>query len=206
MKDKVYSVFFAFGLTVVFVTVLAAINALASEKIKVNEQLDFQKSLLYVFGFIEKNDPLSASQVQQLYGENIKELAGDPPVYEASVQGETRYAFTVQGPGLWGTITALIGVNREGTELTGIDFVSHSETPGLGGRIDERTFKEQFRNETISSDPRARIAVVSGQDTSQKGDSKVDAITGATRTSQAVQSLINKAINDLLPKVLKEVN
>lgn len=206
MKDKLYSVFFAFALTLVFTLILASINALATGTIEVNEKLDFQKSLLYVFGFVQKDDKLSSKEIQELYGEKIVELRGEVDVYRAQVEGETGYAFTVQSPGLWGTITGLIAINASGTRMLGIDFVEHSETPGLGGRIDEKTFQQQFRNEKISSGPSGRIAVVSGQDTSSSEDSKVDAITGATRTSEAIQKLIDKAMNEVFPKVLKVVN
>ncbi|HNR79581.1 MAG TPA: FMN-binding protein [Mesotoga infera] len=206
MKDKLYSVFFAFALTLVFTLILASINALATGTIEVNEKLDFQKSLLYVFGFVQKDDKLSSKEIQELYGEKIVELRGEVDVYRAQVEGETGYAFTVQSPGLWGTITGLIAINASGTRMLGIDFVEHSETPGLGGRIDEKAFQQQFRNEKISSGPSGRIAVVSGQDTSSSEDSKVDAITGATRTSEAIQKLIDKAMNEVFPKVLKVVN
>ena len=206
MKDKLYSVFFAFALTLVFTLILASINALATGTIEVNEKLDFQKSLLYVFGFVQKDDKLSSKEIQELYGEKIVELRGEVDVYRAQVEGETGYAFTVQSPGLWGTITGLIAINASGTRMLVIDFVEHSETPGLGGRIDEKAFQQQFRNEKISSGPSGRIAVVSGQDTSSSEDSKVDAITGATRTSEAIQKLIDKAMNEVFPKVLKVVN
>lgn len=206
MKDKLYSVFLAFALTLVFTLILASINALATGTIEVNEKLDFQKSLLYVFGFVQKDDKLSSKEIQELYGEKIVELRGEVDVYRAQVEGETGYAFTVQSPGLWGTITGLIAINASGTRMLGIDFVEHSETPGLGGRIDEKAFQQQFRNEKISSGPSGRIAVVSGQDTSSSEDSKVDAITGATRTSEAIQKLIDKAMNEVFPKVLKVVN
>ena len=136
----------------------------------------------------------------------IVELHGEVDVYRAQVEGESVYAFTVQSPGLWGTITGLIAVNTDGTRLVGIDFVQHSETPGLGGRIDEKAFQQQFRDERISAGPSGRIAVVSGQNTSSSEDSKVDAITGATRTSEAIQKLIDKAMNEVFPKVLKVVN
>ena len=72
---------------------------------EVNEKLDFQKSLLYVFGFVQKDDKLSSKEIQELYGEKIVELHGEVDVYRAQVEGESVYAFTVQSPGLWGTIT-----------------------------------------------------------------------------------------------------
>ena len=206
MKDKLYSVVFTFLLSTFFVLVLAAINALASSRIEINEKLDFQRSVLYVFGFVEIEDNLSSEEIQSLYAEKITELTGEITVYVATVKGEKNYAFTVQSPGLWGTITGLVAVSSDPSRIVGIDFVSHSETPGLGGRIDEKSFKEQFRDERISQDRNLRIAVVSGIDTSSNDDSRVDAITGATRTSEAVGKLINKAINEIFPTVLKVVN
>ena len=206
MKDKLYSVVFTFLISTFFVLVLAAINALASSRIEINEKLDFQRSVLYVFGFVEIEDNLSSEEIQSLYAEKITELTGEITVYVATVKGEKNYAFTVQSPGLWGTITGLVAVSSDASRIVGIDFVSHSETPGLGGRIDEKSFKEQFRDERISQDRNLRIAVVSGIDTSSNDDSRVDAITGATRTSEAVGKLINKAINEIFPTVLKVVN
>ncbi|MGC9321872.1 MAG: FMN-binding protein [Kosmotogaceae bacterium] len=48
--------------------------------------------------------------------------------------------------------------------------------------------------------------MVSGQDTASKDDSKVDAITGATRTSESIQVLLNKAVNTVFPVVLEVVD
>jgi Na+-transporting NADH:ubiquinone oxidoreductase subunit C len=157
-----------------------------------------------VFNLAEDIDSVSDEEILRLYGNRIEEITGDQTVYIVNKDGSKELAFTVQSPGLWGTITALIAFNEEGTRITGIDFVSHSETPGLGGRIDESRFKEQFRGEQISSDPSARVAVVTGQVTVSKEDARVDAITGATRTSESIQILLNKAINSVLP-VVREV-
>jgi len=204
MSDRLFSVVFTFVLTTVFVLCLAGINALASGTIEKNEQLEFQRSLVYVFNLAEDIDSVSDEEILGLYGNRIEEITGDQTVYIVNKDGSKELAFTVQSPGLWGTITALIAFNEEGTRITGIDFVNHSETPGLGGRIDESRFKEQFRGEQISSDPSARVAVVTGQDTVSKEDARVDAITGATRTSESIQILLNKAINSVLP-VVREV-
>lgn len=204
MSDRLFSVVFTFVLTTIFVLCLAGINALASGTIEKNEQLEFQRSLVYVFNLAEDIDSVSDEEILRLYGNRIEEITGDQTVYIVNKDGSKELAFTVQSPGLWGTITALIAFNEEGTRITGIDFVSHSETPGLGGRIDESQFKEQLRGEKISSDPSARVAVVTGQVTVSKEDARVDAITGATRTSESIQILLNKAINSVLP-VVREV-
>ncbi|PXF35078.1 Na+-transporting NADH:ubiquinone oxidoreductase subunit NqrC [Mesotoga sp. SC_NapDC] len=206
MSEKLYSVVFTFILTTVFVICLAGINAIASGTIERNEQLEFRRSLIYVFNIVEDARSLPSEEVQKLYMDRIQEIDGEQTVYIADNEGKREIAFTVQSAGLWGTITALVAVDESGSRIVGIDFVNHSETPGLGGRIDETAFKEQFRGERISSSSSARIAVVSGQDTGSKDDSKVDAITGATRTSESIQTLLNKAINDVLPAVLEAVN
>jgi len=206
MSEKLYSVVFTFILTTVFVICLAGINAIASGTIERNEQLEFRRSLIYVFNIVEDARSLPSEEVQKLYLDRIQEIDGEQTVYVADNEGKREIAFTVQSAGLWGTITALVAVDESGSRIVGIDFVNHSETPGLGGRIDETAFKEQFRGERISSSSSARIAVVSGQDTGSKDDSKVDAITGATRTSESIQTLLNKAINDVLPAVLEAVN
>lgn len=206
MSEKLYSVVFTFILTTVFVICLAGINAIASGTIERNEQLEFRRSLIYVFNIVEDARSLTGEEVQKLYLDRIQEIDGEQTVYVADNEGKREIAFTVQSAGLWGTITALVAVDESGSRIVGIDFVNHSETPGLGGRIDETAFKEQFRGERISSSSSARIAVVSGQDTGSKDDSKVDAITGATRTSESIQTLLNKAINDVFPAVLEAVN
>ena len=206
MSEKLYSVVFTFILTTVFVICLAGINAIASGTIERNEQLEFRRSLIYVFNIVEDARSLPGEEVQKLYFDRIQEIDGEQTVYIADNEGKREIAFTVQSAGLWGTITALVAVDESGSRIVGIDFVNHSETPGLGGRIDETAFKEQFRGERISSSSSARIAVVSGQDTGSKDDSKVDAITGATRTSESIQTLLNKAINDVFPAVLEAVN
>ncbi len=206
MSEKLYSVVFTFILTTVFVICLAGINAIASGTIERNEQLEFRRSLIYVFNIVEDARSLTGEEVQKLYLDRIQEIDGEQTVYVADNEGKREIAFTVQSAGLWGTITALVAVDESGSRIVGIDFVNHSETPGLGGRIDETAFKEQFRRERISSSSSARIAVVPGQDTGSTDDSKVDAITGATRTSESIQTLLNKAINDVLPAVLEAVN
>jgi NosR/NirI family nitrous oxide reductase transcriptional regulator len=79
-------------------------------------------------------------------------------------------AIFAQG-GYGGPIKMMLGVNSDGV-LTGLRIIEHSETPGLGAKVDEGWFKEQFENKSIS-DP---FAV----------HEDIQAITGATITTQSV--------------------
>ena len=87
------------------------------------------------------------------------------------------YAFLAVGRGYGGTITILVGLENE-TTIKGIAVVSHSETPGLGARITESSFVDEFAGLNISE---AAVKRDGGQ---------IDALTGATISSRAVADAV----------------
>lgn len=89
-------------------------------------------------------------------------------------------AFIAQGGGFGGTIQMMVGLDPEEEVLTGMTVLSHLETPGLGARIEEAWFKEQFVGKAIKD------GFVAKED--------IDAITGATISSDAVGSIIKNSI------------
>ncbi|MDF2948268.1 MAG: sodium-translocating NADH-quinone reductase subunit, partial [Sedimentibacter sp.] len=89
--------------------------------------------------------------------------------------------------GLWGSITGYLGLNREFTKTIGIEFVTQSETPGLGGRISEEDYKKQFRDIDVTT-PVNGAYIISRPGTG----GNIDAISGATQTSSAVIKFINE--------------
>lgn len=94
-----------------------------------------------------------------------------------------------EGAGLWGKITLLIAYDAGEHRLLGLDVLAHTETPGLGARIEEPGFRAQFRGMLLGKGARAaRIRVRDGE---------FDAITGATQTSRAVAEIIDRAVADL---------
>ena len=102
--------------------------------------------------------------------------------------------FLRSGPGLWGEITAAVGMDRNLERLTGVDFLKQNETPGLGARIAESWFREQFRGK------RGPFTTVA--EGLAAGENQFDAITGATNTSNSVKDLLNGTIaqvKDLVP-------
>jgi len=74
-----------------------------------------------------------------------------------------------------------------------VDFTSHNETPGLGGRIDEAWFKEQFRNR--------KIVIGTGLSYDTEQENQLDAITGATSTSRSILNILNDVIDDTVTKL-----
>ena len=120
-------------------------------------------------------------------GQEIDAPAVDMGVAIGKVyKGENGYAVEVKPSGFDNTITMMVGIDFEGTVL-GISIVDHSETAGLGAVAAANTSKgEQFR---------AQFVGTSGSvGTAKRGTGTLDAITGATITSEAVCTGVNAAL------------
>ena len=90
-------------------------------------------------------------------------------------------AFMAQGVGYGGSIDILVGLELD-SALRGVQIVSQKETPGLGAKIVEPAFLDQF-------------AGVDGETLAlTKDGGMIDAITGATISSSAVVEAIKDAI------------
>jgi Na+-transporting NADH:ubiquinone oxidoreductase subunit C len=188
-KKILFPVLFMVLLTAVYTFVLAFINESSIELIKEQELLIQKKSVLYVFDI---NHDDSQEMINRVYNERLKSIETEDMTYyileEAnSIKG---YAFPFTGKGLWGSISGYIALTPDFNKILGLDFTAHSETPGLGGRIDEEWFKAQFRNLDVSSTPAVIFRPSEG--------GNVDAITGATSTSKAVSVIINEFVTDII--------
>ena len=97
------------------------------------------------------------------------------------------YAFTAEGNGYQGNIAIIAGIEKDLTTLSGIEILESAETPGLGGEINERGFKDQFVG--LMCTP--MIECIKQQ--REKGN-QIQAITGATISSQSVVDILNEKI------------
>jgi electron transport complex protein RnfG len=93
---------------------------------------------------------------------------------------EVGYVFTSGAKGYGGTVAVMVGVDMTGT-FTGVEILSHAETPGLGANAVKPDFKDRFIGKT---------GVLTVDKTSNEGQN-IQAITAATITSKAVVSAVN---------------
>ena len=93
------------------------------------------------------------------------------------------------GTGLWGEIKILLAFDVEAQTVLGIDVLFNSETPGLGSRIEEPSFKAQFVN--LKAPSGVKLAKIKFQ------DGEFDGVTGATITSAALERICNQAISNI---------
>lgn len=186
-KPLVYPVIFMVVVTAVFVSVLATFNYLTANTIKFNKENELRQKILYVFDILpEGEDP---NEIESIFNSRVIEKKfGDISGFALMDNNEeVAYAIPINGPGLWGSITGYLGLNKDFTKTIGIEFVTQSETPGLGGRISEEDFKKQFRNIDITSPVNGNYII------SRPGSGgNIDAISGATQTSTAVVKFINE--------------
>ncbi len=108
------------------------------------------------------------------------------------------YAVPINGPGLWGSISGYIGVSEDLTKTTGLEFIKQDETPGLGGRITEDAYKNQFRGLDISNYTDKNIVI-----NRPASGGNIDAISGATQTSTFVVNMINEDLDEFIKKGVK---
>ena len=90
---------------------------------------------------------------------------------------------TFTNKGFSGNISLMVGILADGT-LKNISVLQHAETPGLGSKMTEPTFKDQFNGKKADS---FNIKV-------KKDGGDVDAITAATISSRAFCDAVNRAL------------
>ena len=95
------------------------------------------------------------------------------------------YAMSISTNGFGGELVIAYGYGVDGTTM-GIDILTSSETSGLGSRASEPEFKDQYAGKLVEA-----FSVVKGGAAS---DSEINAISGATRTSNAVTGAANAGI------------
>ncbi len=108
------------------------------------------------------------------------------------------YGLPLVGRGLWGTIEGFGVITADLQKMKGMAFTKQVETPGLGARITEEEYKAYFRNLDLSgffgtASGSTPVVMVKQKTKSNIEDStsSVQAITGATQTSQGVLDMIN---------------
>lgn len=94
----------------------------------------------------------------------------------------------IAGQGYGGQIDAILALSGDMNTIAGIVVTRHSETPGLGGRIDEASWQASFPGTEIrDASGVIRFSVARGTASSVH---EVDGITGATRTGASITRIV----------------
>lgn len=123
------------------------------------------------------------------------------PLYVANFEGETYYVVPLRGKGLWDAIWGYVALKEDINTIKGITFDHKGETAGLGAEITTDWFKERFVNEKVFNDEGELVGVIvtKGYSANQKGDNRVNSISGATITGDGVTDMMQERLSKYLP-------
>lgn len=150
-----------------------AYQAVFTDASEFEEDAVLAKAVTESGSFFEENGITGAELTEALLAKNDN---GDVIGYVMSVTGTEGYA---------GDIKFTIGIDKDGM-VTGLEVLSMNETAGLGAKCKEDEFKNQYVG--INADE------VILTKTGKQEDNEIDAISGATITSNAVTKAVNAGI------------
>ena len=198
MKGMIKDALILFAITLIAGLMLGVVNDITKEPIAQQEQKAKNEACQNVFAVadsFEAQELADSAQIEQVLtdagisGADIDELMAAKDASGALLG----YVITVTDhEGYGGDIQFSIGITNEGT-LNGISLLSISETAGLGMRAGE-VLVPQFADKNVSKFTYTK--------TGATADSEIDAISGATITTNAVVNGVNAGLA-YFDKILK---
>ena len=104
-----------------------------------------------------------------------------------------RVILPVYGKGLWSTMYGFIALDADLNTIKSFGFYDQAETPGLGGEIDNPTWKKGWVDKIAFNDQgEPVITVIKGRvdKSSPQASHQIDGLTGATITCKGVAKLV----------------
>ena len=172
--------------TLVCVSLLAVVNQITRgpiEQAEINARAEIYKVVYPDADAFAEAD--NTTEMLEKSAEVMKN-AGYEGCFANDVLSVVGYVIAATSPnGYGGDIQVAIGITKDG-KLTGFDVISNSETAGLGSKCTEPDFKNQFIGKSAST--------LGATKSGATADNQIDAISGATITSNAVTEAANAAI------------
>lgn len=174
MKDKIHYTLVLGVICLLASGVLAVVNAITEPEIARQKKKTEQEALRDVLQ--------EAGDFKAVFKD------GELNYYNAYDSSNRLAGFVLKaaGRGYSSVIETFAGVDIN-LKIVNIKVLSQNETPGLGSRVTEPAFGEQFRGRGLDS------------------YGEIQAITGATISSGAVINSLKEKLEQLKPQLLKEI-
>lgn len=172
-----------------FAILLAGAQTTLSGRIKENQE----RSL---------NEAITAVVPGTVTTERVEIAAYDRDVFKC-LDAEDRmvgWAIEAVGTGFVDQIRLVVGLSPDAAEISGVKVIDNIETPGLGNKIADDgpdTFAGQFRGLQAA----AEVDVVKSKP--DEAENEVQAITGATISSDSVANIVNEALETVQPELAR---
>ncbi len=154
---------------------LSEVNNWAYPLIVANQKAETEKAIFLVQPNGKTYEAVKSPEIEifKVFDEN-KNLVG--------------YSLVSAGNGFQGKVKIMTGLNKDLSEIEMIEILEQVETPGLGTKITEEPFKDQFKG--LQTSP--QINWVKGK--VPEHPNEIQTITGATISSKAVVEIINAGL------------
>ena len=178
-------------ITLVAGLLLGFVYDVTKEPIANQQQLAKQEAYMAVFpeaSSFSENQNINIDELNEFIKTNGFEYDSVTEVLnaEASDGSSLGYVFGLTSTeGYGGEIDISMGISNDGT-VKGVEILSISETAGLGMKADTDEFKSQFAEKNVSR--------FSYTKTGKSVDYEIDAISGATITTNAMTNVVNSGI------------
>lgn len=163
---------------------LAKVNDITKGPIAEQERLKTISALKAVLPTF--NNDLDKEAVEAVVGQDKKGRDIKIKFYKGKMdERPVGTAFQVVAPdGYAGNISILMGVGPDG-KVSGIEIISHKETPGLGNKIQKDEWKGQFKGRSLEDGPKLAV---------KKDGGEIDQFSGATISPRAVVNAVKKGL------------
>jgi Na+-transporting NADH:ubiquinone oxidoreductase subunit C len=112
-------------------------------------------------------------------------------VFMVTMPGKECVVLPIHGYGLWTTLYGFIALKMDASEVVGITYYEHGETPGLGGEVDNPSWKAQFPGkEPLGDDGEVVLRVKKAGQAARGSDHEIDGLSGATITTVGVDRML----------------
>jgi Na+-transporting NADH:ubiquinone oxidoreductase subunit C len=211
MSESIRTLLFSVVLCLICGTLLTAASGGLKEIQQKNMTIDQRKNILQSVGQVKTDRQYTGDEINRIFEKKISRLIVDQAgnVIPASETGGPKsktelpiylytnddnqveaYVIPIDTRGLWGKIYGYLALKSDGATISGFTIYKHSETPGLGGEIEQNWFQRNFTGKKIIG-PEGEfvsVSVAKGKsDDSVPKDMRsnfVDGISGATLTGK----------------------
>lgn len=186
-NSNTYTIIYSAILVVIVAFLLAFVSQSLKSRQDANVSLDQKKQILYSLNI----RGLDGAEAEAEYKKVVlsEENINGNTLFKCLVNGKNKYVIPLKGMGLWGGISGYLSVNEDKATVFGAYFNHESETAGLGAEIkDSQAWQEKFQGKHLfDANGNVALSVVKKV---EDGNTQVDAVTGATLTSNGVSDMI----------------
>ena len=183
LRRKLLDVLFIVVLGTVSVALLMAAQSYSAPAVKRFRETRLKTNVLTAAGI-----PSTQADFRDVFEQRVREETRDGLTWYVA---DSLIIYEFRGRGLWGMIEGIVTLDSSLNHIVGVRILSQEETPGLGDRIKDASYLVTYRGKTAAEPLELAIRHKA------ENENEVDAISGATLSSEALVKTVSEATGRL---------